>query len=157
MEVRPMDRPSCPICGGAGEVREIYDDVEVYSPCECRGGRPAALHSLPVDATSAGPAPRREIFEALVAEPSDVRLYRIREQIALALATAAELRHLRGCARLADSGMILDNCHRTELLSNFRDLPAHVTFGSGQVSDLALVNLYEIVRHAPVRVRLSNA
>jgi hypothetical protein len=34
-----------------------------------------------------------------------------------------------------------------------------VTFGSGQVSDLALalVNLYEIVRHAPLRVRLSNA
>ena len=153
-----MDRPSCPICGGAGEVREFYDDVEVYTACECRGGPPAGRTHARIDAT-ADPARRHELFEALVAEPTNVRLYRIRKQIALALATAAEFRHLRGCSRLVESGMILDRCHRTELLSNFRDLPAHVTFGSGQVSDLALalVNLYEIVRHAPVRVRLSNA
>ena len=154
-----MEHPSCPFCGGAGEVRELYDDVEVYRACECRGGPPAARHSVPVDTTSADPRRRREMFEALVAEPTDIPLYRVRKQIALALATAAEFRHLRGCSRLVESGMILDHCHRTELLSNFRDQPAHVTFGAGQVSDLALalVNLYEIVRHAPMRVRLSHA
>jgi hypothetical protein len=154
-----MDRPSCPFCGGAGEVRELFDDVEIYRACECRGGPPAGSHAVPVDATFADPCRRRELFEALVAEPTDVRLFRIRKQIALALATAAEFQQLRGCQRLVESGMIVDNCHRTELLSNFRDLPAHVTFGSGQVNDLALalVNLYEIVRHAPLRVRLSNA
>lgn len=154
-----MDRPSCPVCGGTGKVRELYDDVEVFSTCECRGGPPAAPRHDPVDATSADPRRRRELFDALVADPGDVRLYRIRRQVALALATAAEFQQLRGCRRLVESGMILDQCHRTELLSNFRDLPSHVTFGSGQVSDLALalVNLYEIVRHAPLRVRLSNA
>jgi hypothetical protein len=154
-----MDRLSCPICGGVGKVREFYDDVEVYRVCECRGGPPAAPRHVSVDATLADPARRRELFEALVAEPTDVRLFRTRKQIAMALATAAEFQQLRGCRRLVESGMILDNCHRIELLSNFRDLPAHVTFGSGQVSDLALalVNLYEVVRHAPLRVRLSNA
>jgi hypothetical protein len=154
-----MDRPSCPFCGGAGEVRELYGDVEIYGPCECRGGPPATRHSVPVDTTSADPRRRREMFEALIAEPGDVRLYRVRQQIAVAMATAAELPQLLGCARLVDSGMILDHCHRIELLSNFRDLPADLTIYSGQLSDLALalVSLYQVVRHAPLRVRLSNA
>ena len=150
-----MDRLPCPVCRGVGEVREFYDDVELFRPCECRGGPPGPSAGTP----AADPARRRELFEALVAEPADAPLYRLRTQIALAMATAAEFRHLRGCPRLVESGMILDSGHRLELLSNFRDLPPDLTIRSGQVSDLdlALVNLYQIVRHAPLRVRLSNA
>jgi len=154
-----LDRRSCLVCGGTGEVREIYDDVEVFNTCECRGGPPARSRYVQVDATSADPARRRELFEALIAEPADVRLYRVRKQIALAQATAAEFRHLRGCSRLVASEMILDSCHRIELLSNFRDLWSNTSIHAGRLSDvgLALINLYQIIRHAPVRVWLSNA
>src|SRR4051812_9272867 len=106
-----MDRPSCPVCGRTGEVREFYDDVQIFNPCECRGGPPTRPNTVPVGPAATDAIRRREIFEALVAEPTDVHRYRIRMQIALAMATADEHRHFRGVPQLLESGMILDDCH----------------------------------------------
>jgi hypothetical protein len=146
---------TCRICGGGGETRVICDDVEFYLPCECRGGPPADTPSAPVS----DPARMREIFDALAAGPGDGRLYQLRMLVARAMATAAFYPYLIGMPRLVDAGMILDDKHRADLLSNFRDPRLDLTARADRLgqSARALAELCEVVRHAPLRVRLSDA
>src|SRR5690349_11780324 len=112
---------ACELCNGSGEVREYYDDVEICAICECRGGPPAGLKPVPLGLPVADPTRMRRIFDALVAEPGDGNLFCLRLQVARAMATAANHPYLCGVPRLIDAGMILDDYHRSDLLSNFRD------------------------------------
>jgi hypothetical protein len=142
-------RAACRACGGNGEVRTLYDDVEAYVPCECRGGPPAGLAPRAIGYAIADPTRMREIFDALVATPDDGPLYELRQQVARAMATAGEHRHLAGASRLVERGMILDDFHRADLLSNFREPSIERA--------RHLAELRDVVSHAPLRVRLSDA
>jgi hypothetical protein len=150
---------SCGICDGRGETRVIYDDVEVYFPCECRGGPSVGPEPMPLNLRVADPTRARDIFESLVARPRDARLYKLRRQVARAMLTAADHPNLAGVPRLVDTGMILDDLHRSELLSSFRDSHPDLTTRVDRLGHAAraLAEMHEIVRDAPLRVRLSDA